>query len=104
MTGMPKEKVDKINSMMGIIKKLEQDEQFAKVSRVLEEAEKSGDRQGDGDALHQRAGEDRGHLQPQAGNPEEGQARGGVESARRTTRLRKGLKYSFANEHSGRRV
>ena len=42
MTGMPKEKVDRINSMMAIIKKLEEAEQMAKVSRVLEEAEKAG--------------------------------------------------------------
>ena len=42
LTGMPKEKVDKINAMMGIVRKLEDDEQSAKVSRVLEEAEKGG--------------------------------------------------------------
>ncbi|MEM3181345.1 MAG: minichromosome maintenance protein MCM [Candidatus Micrarchaeaceae archaeon] len=45
-TGMPKEKVDKINSIMGIIKALEEKENSAKVASVLEEAEKAGiDRQ-----------------------------------------------------------
>jgi replicative DNA helicase Mcm len=42
LTGMPREKVDKINIMLSIIKKLEHDEQIAKTIRVLEEAEKSG--------------------------------------------------------------
>lgn len=41
-TGMPREKVDKINSVMAIIKKLEQTETTAGIARVLEEAEKSG--------------------------------------------------------------
>jgi len=45
-TGMPKEKVDKINAIMGIIKELEEKEESAKVTSVLEEAEKAGiDRQ-----------------------------------------------------------
>ncbi|MGC8676028.1 MAG: minichromosome maintenance protein MCM [Candidatus Micrarchaeia archaeon] len=45
-TGMPKEKVDKINAIMGIIKDLEAKEESAKVTSVLEEAEKAGiDRQ-----------------------------------------------------------
>lgn len=42
LTSMPKEKVDKINAMMAIVKKLEEDEQSARVARVLEEAEKAG--------------------------------------------------------------
>lgn len=41
-TGMPKEKVDRINLIMGIVKKLEEQEKSAKVARVLEEAEKEG--------------------------------------------------------------
>ncbi|MGC8547396.1 MAG: minichromosome maintenance protein MCM [Candidatus Micrarchaeia archaeon] len=45
-TGMPKEKVDKINTIMGIIKEMEEKEGNAKVTSVLEEAEKAGiDRQ-----------------------------------------------------------
>ncbi|MGC9037100.1 MAG: minichromosome maintenance protein MCM [Candidatus Micrarchaeia archaeon] len=45
-TGMPKEKVDKINALMNIIKELEEKEKTAKVTAVLEEAEKIGiDRQ-----------------------------------------------------------
>ncbi len=45
-TGMPKEKVDKINTLMNIIKDLEEKEKTAKVTSVLEEAEKQGiDRQ-----------------------------------------------------------
>jgi replicative DNA helicase Mcm len=39
---MPKEKVERINSITSLIKQLEKDEQMAKVARVLEEAEKSG--------------------------------------------------------------
>ncbi|MGI0141260.1 MAG: minichromosome maintenance protein MCM [Candidatus Micrarchaeales archaeon] len=42
LTGMPREKVTKINSIISIIKKLEQEENFAKMTRVLEEAEKEG--------------------------------------------------------------
>jgi replicative DNA helicase Mcm len=42
LTGMPREKVDKINTMMGIIKRLEQSEGSAKIDRVYEEAEKEG--------------------------------------------------------------
>ncbi|VVB77212.1 Minichromosome maintenance protein MCM [uncultured archaeon] len=42
MTGMPREKVDRINLMMNIIKKLEQDEKSANVSRIYEEASKAG--------------------------------------------------------------
>ncbi len=41
-TGFSKEKVDKINLMMGIIKKLETDEKEARFERVMEEAEKAG--------------------------------------------------------------
>ncbi len=41
-TGMPKEKVDKINIIMGIIKKLEKEEQYALVPKVFDEAEKAG--------------------------------------------------------------
>lgn len=40
-TGMPKEKIDKINSVMAIIKDLEQKEGSARVIRVLEEGEKA---------------------------------------------------------------
>jgi replicative DNA helicase Mcm len=42
LTGMPREKVDKINTMMGIIKRLEGAEGSAKIGRVYEEAEKEG--------------------------------------------------------------
>ncbi len=42
LTGMPREKISRINSLMNIIKKLETDEQNAKMVRVLEEAEKEG--------------------------------------------------------------
>lgn len=41
-TGFSREKVDKINLIMGIIRKLEQDEKEARYERVIEEAEKSG--------------------------------------------------------------
>ncbi|MGC8628852.1 MAG: minichromosome maintenance protein MCM [Candidatus Micrarchaeia archaeon] len=41
-TGMPKEKVDKINTLMGIIKSMDEKEGSAKVTSVLEEAEKAG--------------------------------------------------------------
>ncbi len=42
LTGMPREKVDKINIMLGIIKSLEESEQVAKMQRVIEEASKVG--------------------------------------------------------------
>ncbi|MCL5430739.1 MAG: hypothetical protein M1564_00350 [Candidatus Marsarchaeota archaeon] len=42
LTGMPREKVDKINAMIEIIKKLDSDEGSAKMQRVIEEAEKAG--------------------------------------------------------------
>ncbi len=42
LTGMPREKVDKINTVMGIIKRLEGSEGSAKIDRVYEEAEKEG--------------------------------------------------------------
>ena len=42
LTGMPREKVDRINSVLNIIKKLEEDEGTAKMQRIMEEAEKSG--------------------------------------------------------------
>ncbi len=42
LTGMPREKVDKLNSILSIIKKLEDAEGFAKLQQVLEEAEKAG--------------------------------------------------------------
>ncbi len=41
-TGFSREKVDKLNLIMGIIKKLETDEKEARYERVLEEAEKAG--------------------------------------------------------------
>ncbi|MDE1856414.1 MAG: minichromosome maintenance protein MCM, partial [Candidatus Micrarchaeota archaeon] len=40
ITGMPREKVNKINSILGIIKRLEGEEGYAKMVRVLDEAEK----------------------------------------------------------------
>lgn len=42
LTGMPREKVDKINTIMNVIKKLEEAEGTVKVSRVLEEAMRDG--------------------------------------------------------------
>ncbi len=42
ITGMPREKVDKINSVVSSIKKLEEEEGFAKITRLLEEMEKAG--------------------------------------------------------------
>ncbi len=42
LTGIPKEKVDKLNIIINIIKKLEADEKSAKLSRVIEDAEKVG--------------------------------------------------------------
>ncbi|MEM3841111.1 MAG: minichromosome maintenance protein MCM [Candidatus Micrarchaeaceae archaeon] len=42
ITGMPREKVDKINAMIEIIKKLDSEEGSAKMQRVIEEAEKAG--------------------------------------------------------------
>ncbi|MCL4383330.1 MAG: minichromosome maintenance protein MCM [Candidatus Marsarchaeota archaeon] len=41
LTGLPKEKVDKLNAIINIIKKLEQDEGYAKMQRIIEEAEKA---------------------------------------------------------------
>ncbi|MCL5239474.1 MAG: minichromosome maintenance protein MCM, partial [Candidatus Marsarchaeota archaeon] len=41
-TGFSKEKVDRINLIMSIIRKLEQDEKEARFERVMEEAEKAG--------------------------------------------------------------
>ncbi len=40
LTGMPREKVDKINTIMSIIKRLEEGEGTAKIQRVVEEAAK----------------------------------------------------------------
>ena len=40
MTGVPKEKVDRLNTIINIIKKLEDDEKIPKLSRIIEEAEK----------------------------------------------------------------
>ncbi|MCL5427754.1 MAG: minichromosome maintenance protein MCM [Candidatus Marsarchaeota archaeon] len=42
MTGLPREKVTKINSLMSIIRALEKSEESAKMARILEEAEKQG--------------------------------------------------------------
>ena len=42
LTGMPREKVDRLNSVLSIIKKLESDEGTAKVQRIIEDAEKEG--------------------------------------------------------------
>ncbi|MEM3227448.1 MAG: minichromosome maintenance protein MCM [Candidatus Micrarchaeaceae archaeon] len=42
LTGMPREKVDKINSVLNIIKNLEEKEASAKMQRIIEEAEKAG--------------------------------------------------------------
>ncbi len=42
LTGMPREKVTKINTIMEIISKLDEDGQGAKIISVLEEAEKAG--------------------------------------------------------------
>ncbi|MGC8479535.1 MAG: minichromosome maintenance protein MCM [Candidatus Micrarchaeia archaeon] len=42
LTGMPREKVDRINTILSIIKQLEKDEESAKIARILEEAEKQG--------------------------------------------------------------
>jgi replicative DNA helicase Mcm len=39
-TGMPREKVNKINTILGIIRRLETDEGSAKMQRLMEEAEK----------------------------------------------------------------
>ncbi len=41
-TGMPKEKIDKINAVMAIIRDLESKEESARIIRVLEEGEKAG--------------------------------------------------------------
>lgn len=42
LTGMPREKVTKINAIMNIIKRLEAESNFAEWAKVLEEAEKEG--------------------------------------------------------------
>ena len=42
LTGMPREKVDRLNSVLSIIKKLESDEGTAKMQRIIEDAEKEG--------------------------------------------------------------
>lgn len=42
LTGMPREKVDKINSITSLIKKLEETEGVARIQRVIEEAAKEG--------------------------------------------------------------
>ncbi len=42
LTGMPREKVDRLNSMLSIIKSLEEKEGSAKIQRITEEAEKAG--------------------------------------------------------------
>jgi replicative DNA helicase Mcm len=42
LTGMPKEKIDKINAIMGIIKRLEEQEGRVRMQRITEEAEKAG--------------------------------------------------------------
>ncbi|MCL5434520.1 MAG: minichromosome maintenance protein MCM [Candidatus Marsarchaeota archaeon] len=42
LTGMPREKVDRINTMLNIIKKFEEAEGFAKMQAVIVEAEKEG--------------------------------------------------------------
>ncbi len=42
MTGMPKEKVERMTTVLALIKKLEGEEGVAKMQRLLEEAEKAG--------------------------------------------------------------
>lgn len=42
LTGMPREKVDKVNTLMNIIKTLDKENGNAQVVRILEEAEKQG--------------------------------------------------------------
>jgi replicative DNA helicase Mcm len=42
LTGMPREKVDRMNIVMSIVRKLEETENIAKIQRVLEEAIKEG--------------------------------------------------------------
>ncbi len=42
LTGMPREKVDKINIITGIIRRLEETESVAKMQRLVEEASKEG--------------------------------------------------------------
>ncbi len=42
VTGMPREKVVKINAVLGIVKRLEAEESAAKLPRIMEEAEKAG--------------------------------------------------------------
>ncbi len=42
MTGAPREKVTRINTILGIVKRLEADEGSARMQRLMEEAEKAG--------------------------------------------------------------
>ncbi len=42
VTGQPREKVNRMNTILDIIKKLDEDEGYAKIVRLLEEAEKAG--------------------------------------------------------------
>ncbi|MCL5100785.1 MAG: minichromosome maintenance protein MCM [Candidatus Marsarchaeota archaeon] len=42
LTGMPREKISKMNALMEIIKRLDEEEKSAKIVRILEEAEKQG--------------------------------------------------------------
>ena len=42
MTGMPREKVDRMNIIMSIIRRLEETENVAKIQRLVEEAIKEG--------------------------------------------------------------
>ena len=42
LTGMPKEKIDKMNAVMSIIKRLEESEGRVRMQRIIEEAERSG--------------------------------------------------------------
>ncbi|MEM3839491.1 MAG: hypothetical protein QXF01_02865, partial [Candidatus Micrarchaeaceae archaeon] len=41
-TGMSREKVNRITSLLEIVKRLEKEEDGARISRIMEEAEKSG--------------------------------------------------------------
>jgi replicative DNA helicase Mcm len=42
LTGIPREKINRINAILNIIKTLEQDEKTARLKRVLEESDKAG--------------------------------------------------------------
>ncbi len=42
ITGMPRERVNKLNTILNIIKEIDEKEDGAKIVRVLEEAEKQG--------------------------------------------------------------